>query len=232
MSDDFELYVQTTEKGDCTVHRTADDSLVTRLPNQGGLIVASFGPGRMLAVLGPNGTFQLWDLNRKEPAILFAEKAVHSWRFHPDGKILALLQNTSSISIYHLATGKLSHRFPTSNGLVHLRFHPSEPLLACFGYLQQAVRILDWKTGALVTSIDPGWGGNGGGDWNPDGRTLLVPHSDGAQLREFAFDPASRKLRELRTLESPYQGDPGVTFERGAGDRFVTRMEAEPSTYS
>jgi WD40 repeat protein/Flp pilus assembly protein TadD len=196
---------------------------VARLPNQGGIVLAGFGPSRTLAVRGPNLNLQLWDLNHKEPAMLFVEKDVTNWTFHPDGQTLALLHNSRSISIYHTATGKLSHRLPVQ-ALYHLRFHPSEPFLACFEYTNPVVRILNWKTGALVTSVTPAWSPSwiGCGDWSPDGRTLLVPQAEGGLIKEYAFDPAYGQLRERRTLEAPYQGDPVVTFN-ATGDRFVTR---------
>src|SRR5262249_46734591 len=52
LSDDFKLYVRTTEKGDCTIRRVADDTEVAHLPELGEPAHAQFGPGRLLAVRG------------------------------------------------------------------------------------------------------------------------------------------------------------------------------------
>lgn len=50
LSEDFMLYVRSTEKGLCTIHRVADDSEIARLPEFGEWAEAGFGSGRILAL--------------------------------------------------------------------------------------------------------------------------------------------------------------------------------------
>jgi WD40 repeat protein len=224
LSDDFELYVQTTEQGDCTVRRVADDAEVARLPALGEFAYADFGPGQTIAVLGKSTrAFRLWDVSGGAPAWRLEAKGVYGWTFHPNGRSLALMQNDGDISVYAVATGKPLHLFRARQTRQDLRFHPTEPLIAGSSYFSPVVSVYDLETGAVVASATSTWPlGNGRGDWSPDGRTLLVPEADGARIQEYAFDSGPPALRPLRTLDAPYQGFPVLTFNP-AGDRFVTR---------
>src|SRR5262249_6645442 len=62
LSEDFELYVRTTDKGSCTIRRVTDDTEVAHLPELGEPAWAGFGSGRILVILGAtSGHLQLWD---------------------------------------------------------------------------------------------------------------------------------------------------------------------------
>jgi serine/threonine protein kinase/WD40 repeat protein len=228
LSDDFELYTQLTEKGDCTVRRMSDDALFTRLPGfgafrRGKFGVVGFGPGRTLAVRDNSHRFQFWDISRSRPVRRFEEVDVHSWEFHPRGSLIGLTHLDAAVSIYDVASGTRLYRLP-SLAAVHavLRFHPTEPLLALFCYTTRTVPVRDWRTGAVVATATPPWSdGNGFGCWAPDGRTLLVPEGDGNKIQEYLFDPSSRRLTPSRSFEVPYQGLPAITFN-AAGDRVIT----------
>jgi hypothetical protein len=202
LSDDFELYAQTTDKGDCTVRRVADDSVVVRLRELGESASAGFGPGQTLAVLGKSThVFRLWDFSRGEPELLLREKGIYGWTFHPNGRSLALMQNDCRISVYAVATGKVLHEFETRearqevrNSRQDLRFHPKEPLIATFSYFSRDVSVYDLDTGAVVASATSTWrlGNNGRGDWSRDGRTLLVPEAEAPRSRSM---PLTRRRR-------------------------------------
>jgi WD40 repeat protein len=225
LSDDFELYAYTSEQGDCTVRRVADDALVAPLPKLGTFAGAVFGPGRTLAVHGgPESRLQVWDVSGTEPVCRVNEKAVYGWSFHPNGRYVLVTYQNGAISIYETVTGTLAHQLAAKDPHRELRFHPTEPFIAGFSYISRVVVVRDLQTGAIVASAESPWPlGNGHGDWSPDGRTLLVPRADDAsQILEYAFDLTPPGLRPLRTFNAPYQGCPQITFNP-AGDRFVTR---------
>ncbi len=93
LSDDFELYVRSTDKGLCTIHRTLDNVEIARLPELGERAEARFGSGRILAVCGSSRRFQLWDLTGAEPVCRLHERGVTAlWgcHFRADGRFLAL----------------------------------------------------------------------------------------------------------------------------------------------
>jgi serine/threonine protein kinase/WD40 repeat protein len=225
LSDDFELYMQTTAQGDWTVRRAADDREVARFSKLGTQALGGFGPGRVVALLA-SGNFQMWDLSRGEASLRLKEKEVHSWCFHPNGRLVALAHWNGSISIHEMvATGIHSHVLKGGDAIHSvLQFHPTEPFIAVFSYHSRVVWVRDLQSGAVVASAaSPWWGGNGYGAWSPDGRTLLVPQGDGPRIQEYAFDRAATPaLRPTRPIDGgPFQGGPSLTFN-SAGDRFVS----------
>jgi WD40 repeat protein/Tfp pilus assembly protein PilF len=247
LSDDFELYVRTTDKGLCTIHRVADNAEIARLPDLGERAEAGFGAGRLLAVRGSSGRFQLWDLSSAEPVHRLQEGGIYGWYFRSDGRLLALSHSDGSISVYDLAAGQRAYHL-APNGIVKnldLALHPSEPFVACFSYLYHPVFIRDLRTGALAASANPPWrGGNGGCAWSPDGRTLTVLCGDSGAIQPYTFEPTAPALQSLRTMvpiggrffdtlappalrplppiQGPDNGGPWL-FYNPAGDRFVSR---------
>jgi serine/threonine protein kinase/WD40 repeat protein len=225
LSDDFELYVQTSEQGDCTLRRVADDAEVVRWQGRGEFAYAGFVPGRPGTMWDSSAyVFRLLDIRWGKPVCRFEEKNVISWAFDPRGRFLVLQHGDAALSVYEVATGRAAHRFALG-GAYHRgwRFHPTEPLIAGFSYSSHVVEVYDLQTGAVVASATPTWPhGNGGGDWSPDGRTLLVPEADGIRIQEYAFDASPPALRPLRTLVAPYQGDATLIFNP-TGKCFVTR---------
>jgi serine/threonine protein kinase len=226
LSEDFELYARTTAKGGCTVRRVADDTEVARLPELGEPALVGFGPRRVLARGGFSGLFQVWDVGGRRPRLRLQDRFTHHWSFDPAGRRLAVPHGDGFVSVYDVATGRRLHRLKARENVQYpvVLLHPSGPFLAVMSYSSRAVWVHDLRSGAVVASAEPPWpGGNGGGAWGPDGRTLLVPQADdNTQIREYAFDPAAPALRPLRTLQTRRQGSPMLTFNP-AGDRFVSR---------
>jgi WD40 repeat protein len=108
LSDDFEVYARTTDKGGCTIRRVADDTEVASLPELGEPAQAGFGPGRALALCGTSsGRFQLWDVTGGKPSLRFEdeERGITIWAFHPDGRLVATAHKDGAISVYEVATG-------------------------------------------------------------------------------------------------------------------------------
>jgi serine/threonine protein kinase/WD40 repeat protein len=225
LSDDFELYVRTTDKGSCTIRRVADDAEVAHLPELGERVRAAFGAGRLLAVHATSSKrFQLWDLSGAEPVLRFEESGDFHWMFRNDGRLVALSHTDGSISVYDTASGKRVHRLAPGQivARLYLELHPTEPLVACYSYLYRDVQVRDLRSGAVVAAAQPPWPGGSGAYWSPDGRTLTVASGDIGKIQEYAFDPVAPALRPTRTLESPSVGAPAIVYNP-AGDRFVSR---------
>jgi tetratricopeptide (TPR) repeat protein len=235
LSDDFELYVRTTDKGSCTVRRVDDDTAIADLPELGEPAQASFGPGRLLAVRGTSSNrFQLWDLSGAEAisastkrpaasALRFDEPGLADWSFRNDGRLLALPDLDGSISVYETASGKRVHRLaPLPNfPAPALALHPTEPFVACFAYLHRGVQVRDLRKGTVVAAVVPPWGGSYA-CWSPGGRTLLVCDGDGGIIQEYAFNAAAPALQLIRPIPGPDLGGAGLQYNP-AGDRFVRR---------
>jgi serine/threonine protein kinase/WD40 repeat protein len=221
LSDDFELYVRTTDKGSCTIRRVADDTQVAHLPELGEPANASFGSGRILAVLGASsGRFQLWDVSGDKPALRFEERGITSWRFHPKGHLLAVAHRDGPISVYDATSGTRLHRLEAKEVVQRsaLLFHPTMPFLATTSYWSCNVFVYDLRTGAVVASAMTPWR-NSWGAWSPDGRTLTVPPGDQGQIQQYAFDPEAPALRLMRALPAPQTGA-NISYNP-SGDRFV-----------
>jgi tetratricopeptide (TPR) repeat protein len=230
LSDDFELYVRTTDKGGCTVRRVADDREVAHLPELGEPAQASFGPGRLLAVRGTSSNrFQLWDLSGAEPVRRLEDGGIYDhWMFRDDGRLLALPDVDGSIRVYETASGKRVHRLAPLPNVPPLdpALHPTQPIVACCAYPHRAVLVRDLRTGIVVASAPgPGPAGNGGCTWSPDGHTLTVSSGDSGAIQQYAFDPAAPALRPIRTLEG--SNACAYIVYNPAGDRFISRGWAE-----
>ena len=147
LNDDFTLYVRTTEKGDCTIRRVADDREVCRLPEFGEPPGATFGSGGTLAVGGRSGRFQLWDVSGSQPVQRFSEQNVnyYGWDFRDGGKLLGLADADGGISIYDTATGTRLHRMAPTEIVrdLQVKLHPTGPFVAASSYFHQVVQVHD-----------------------------------------------------------------------------------------
>jgi serine/threonine protein kinase/WD40 repeat protein/Tfp pilus assembly protein PilF len=223
VSDDFELYVRTTDKGSCTIRRVADDTQVANLPELGEPAHAEFGSGRILAVHGrSSGRFQLWDVSCEDPALRFEveERGITSWRFHPKGHLAAVAHSDGPISVYDVTTGTRLHRLEAKEVVqrLALHFHPTMPFLATSSYWSCNIFIYDLRTGAVVASAVTPWR-NSWGAWSPDGRTLTIPPGDQGQIQQYAFDPEAPALRLMRALPATQSGA-NISYNP-SGDSFV-----------
>jgi WD40 repeat protein len=221
LSEDFELYVRTTDKGSCTIRRVADDTEVAPLPELGEPVRASFGSGRILAVLGaPSGRFQLWDVSGDKPVLRFKEHGITNWGFHPRGHLLAVAHSDGPISVYDATSGTRLHRLEAKEVVQRLAllFHPTQPFLATSSYWSCNIFVYDLRTGAVVASAVTPWR-NSWGAWSPDGRTLIVPPGDQGQIQQYAFDPVAPGLRLMRALPATQTGA-NISYNP-SGDRFV-----------
>jgi serine/threonine protein kinase/tetratricopeptide (TPR) repeat protein len=223
VSDDFELYAVTTDKGSCTIRRVADDTLVAHLAELGEPAHVQFGSGRTLALRGGGDAmrFQLWDLSGDMPAQRFKEKrGITNGTFHPKGHLVALAHSDGPISVYDVTTGTLLHSLPAKEVVQHLAllFHPTMPFLATTSYWSRNVWVYDLRTEAVVASAATPRR-NAYGAWSPDGRTLTVPPGDAGKILQYAFDPESPALRPLRALDSTQSG--AEIYYNQTGDRFV-----------
>src|SRR5262249_38886105 len=101
VSEDLELYVRATGKGEGSVRRVKGEGEVARLPSLGGKVHVSFGPGRVLVVLGESSRrFQLWDVSGTKPALRLERKPVHCFNFRPTGKLVGLAYLNGAIAVY------------------------------------------------------------------------------------------------------------------------------------
>jgi WD40 repeat protein len=223
VSEDFELYARTNEKGGCSIRRVADDVEVAQLPEWGEKVGAIFGGGRVLALhTGSSGRFQLWDLSGRDPRCPFEERDIVSFNFHPNGRLLGMAEGKGAIKVYEVATRKWLYQLEPKDPLPGpgLFFHPTEPFLAVASYFKPVVQVRDLRTGAVSSVTTPAV--NSWAAWRPDGRVLWVQPGESDRIQEYAFDPtAPEPLRPTRTIEGPVQGAAHMAVNP-AGDRFVT----------
>jgi WD40 repeat protein len=225
VSQDFQLYARTTERGACSVRRIADDVELAQLPELGEPALAAFGPGLLLVLYGESThRLQLWDLAGPEPILrLNQRRPHHDWNFRADGRLIALGNPDGSFEVLATDTGKLRHHLDargiTQNANPCL--HPTEPVAAICSYESRLLQIRDLGTGAVHCTLALPWRGSAGGAWSPDGRILAVAGGDSDVIHLYAFDPAARTLRLTRVLlRQPVGGGLAVRFN-AAGDRFV-----------
>ncbi|HEV3339733.1 MAG TPA: hypothetical protein VG125_05235, partial [Pirellulales bacterium] len=226
LNDDFTLYASVSENGGCTVRRVADDSELCLLPELGEPAEAGFAAGRVLALKGRSGRFQLWDASGSEPVLRFEENGVYCWHFRDGGGLVGLAHHDGGISVYDTATSTRLHRLAPTETIRDLRvkLHPIAPFLATCSYFHRMVQVRDLGDGAVVASAMPPWPGNNGHcAWSPDGRTLVVSQGDGGKIQEYAFDPGAGDLQPTRTLQRGMAQGCSCLLFHPDGHRLVAR---------
>jgi serine/threonine protein kinase/WD40 repeat protein len=226
LNDDFTLYASATENGGCTVRRVADDRELCQLPELGKPAEVGFGPGELLAIRGPSGRLQLWNVSGSQPVLRFEEQDVYCWHFRDSGGLLALAHQDGGISVYDTAASMRLYKLTPTEIIRDLRvkLHPTAPLLATCSYSQRVVQVRDLASGAVVASAMPPWPGNNGHcAWSPDGRTLVVSQGDGGQIQEYAFDPGPGDLQPVRTLQGGMAQGCSCLLFHPDGHRLVSR---------
>jgi serine/threonine protein kinase/Tfp pilus assembly protein PilF/WD40 repeat protein len=226
MSGDFAWYARTTDRGQCTIVRAADQAVIAQLKELGESVNAEFGASMILAVHGAaSHRLQLWDIAAADdPALRCEIQKVANWAFHPKGHLLGCGHDNESIQIYDTATGESRHQLASPKAVRKpaLCFHPSEPLVCISSYHDRPIQVVDYRTGILVASATSPHA-SGGAAWSRDGHTLVVPQSNGGTIRQYTFDPESPELRLKRTIvDADVASGASVTFNP-AGDRFVCR---------
>jgi WD40 repeat protein len=171
LNDDFTLYVRTSDKGGCTIHRVDDDTEIARLPELGEPGEARFGSGRILAVrAGHSGRFQLWDLSGTEAVRRFEASGIHSdYLFRNDGRLLVFPHLDGTISVYETSTGQRVHRLAPVRivrGLLTC-LHPTASFVACSSYHTREVQVRDLRSGAVAATATPPWPGGNYACWSP-----------------------------------------------------------------
>jgi serine/threonine protein kinase/WD40 repeat protein/tetratricopeptide (TPR) repeat protein len=225
LSEDFELYARTTDQGDCSVRRVADNVELAHLSELGEPTGVYFGPGRLLILHGESGRWQLWDLAEAEPALRFDQRrSVDTWSFRSGGRLIIQGHRDGSLGVY--TTSGVCKHWVAAKDITRAKppnLHPSEPIVAGTSYFSPWVYLRDLQTGDILTALKP-WDDGRSGDcaWSPDGHTLAVTEGDGGRVNLYAYDPASRGVRLTRTLQGPDNGGAAVHFNP-AGDRVVTR---------
>lgn len=228
VSHDFELYARTTRKGACSIRRIADDSEIAALPALGEPATATFGPGRLLTLLGESSyRVQLWDLKGQEPILRLDEPPVVVIRgasFSADGKLLALSYNDGSLRVYETDKGICRYRLAPNRITAECRtqLHPMGSFVATFSYWSNLLQVRDLRSGEVRVELKLPWHGSGLCAWNPDGLTLAAVDGDRLRIHLYAFDPAHPSLRLTRTLQISDNGGTAVCFNP-AGDRLAAR---------
>jgi serine/threonine protein kinase/WD40 repeat protein len=236
LSDDFELYVRTNDRGAGTIRRVADDTEVAHLPEMGERAAAGFGCGRILLVRGESShVLRLWDLGDANPVLRLEERQPPGWgwSFRADGRLVALCYADGAIRVYDVAEGTRIHDLKPERIVRGLAasLHPSAPFVAVSSYFFRELQVRDLRTGAVVAAVSPFPGGICRAAWSPDGRTLTVPVADSPTIQQFAFDPGAPALRLIRTIPSPQDASAGYIVSNAAGDRLAGTSAWQSGVY-
>jgi len=221
IDDTFERYALRDKQGAISVRRVADGqeilSLSSASEHNQGLWVFAFSPnGRYLAADNPEQQINVWDLDRKEPAVtLAAGNGSGVLSFSPDSRRMVVAFADGGFGVYDLAARRLERRWQGSIlGCPSVVFHPDgHQFAASFG--GNSIQIWSADLGQLLGTL-PGAVSVTQGEvpsWSPDGRLLAVTTDSDPRIH--LWDVANH--REVGVLEGHKNGGSGATFNP-AGD--------------
>jgi len=226
LSQDFELYAQTTEAGACSIRRVSDDVQIACLSELGEPAFAIFGPGRLLNFIGEStGAFQLWDLSGSDPVRRLEKVGVCCASFSKDGRLVLLAFRDGSISVFATDTAAPKYRLkPSGFTAFHSAFvHPTEAIVATCSYDSNLMEVRDLRNGAVVVHMRLPWGRSGMCAWSPDGHMLAVSDGDSGLVHLYAYDRTGPKLRLIQKFNGP-DSSGGTTIQFSPScDRLVIR---------
>jgi serine/threonine protein kinase/WD40 repeat protein len=230
--DRLEIYARTDEQGNCTIGRVAGDQPIAVLRGWGQATNPRLSrDGRFVALFvatGRGGRCQVWKLDASPPEELFqvSDDPVFSVDFRADSRWIALGHNSSSISVFELATGRQIYRLKPSSiqgpvGVTmhlteptYVALHPTEPMVAVCSYIGQGVQLRDLLTGDVRAEVYHKMGLIHAA-WSADGRTLAL--GGGNDERIYFYD---RQLKPVRAVTTRSAGV--TTAFNHAGDRLVS----------
>lgn len=187
VDDGLTIAACTDANGGCTVRRLADGSEILSLPGSTGIGQENWPflsrDGRFLAVRRSDGGLQVWQLDSDSPRKLLTEDKVRWVDFHPTLAQVGFVQENGAIVLHDLVSDA-QFRLPPDelSREVAIALHPTEPFVAVGSYLARVVKVRNYRTGALVQTLNLGDATAFHVAWHPDGHTLAVSSSDAIRL--------------------------------------------------
>ena len=227
-SQNFDWYVRSTTSGDTTIFRRHDHAIVAQLPPINDRPQPSFGPRKLLTVLGwKSQELWLWDLNGATPDLKVHAQSVRSHDIRADGTLLAIEHEDASLEVFDTHSGERLYQMAPNGKFLgtEILIHPTEPYLLEHSYYYRDFVLRDMRDGSVAAEISPPWpAGNGRGTWHPGGREVIIPQGDNGRTAIYEFDShASQLLRYVRELAPVvHNGGTALTINP-AGDRVAGR---------
>lgn len=197
----------------------AEGKLVAELvgpepPGGASADAVAFSPDGKLLAAGGNflgDSTRLWSVADRQIVQTLAQSRsiMHSLAFSPDGKTIAGVTHTGTLTLWDVASGQVKIGLPDNDGFRNVAFSPDGKLLVCGGKGAE-IRLSDPADGHLVRSLTDATGDFVG--FSPDGKTLAVADADGTY---------SLRLYDVATGESK------VAFD-GIDDGVITSVGYSP----
>jgi len=179
IDDEFARYAVRDDQGAISVRRVGDGQEIFQLSatKQGaGLSVLAFSPdGRYLAADDPKRQINVWDIDRKEPAVTLAAGICSGViSFSPDSRRMVVVFTDGAFGVYDLAAGQLERRWKGSfPGCRRIDFQPDGRRFAAGFRGTGLIQIWSADSGRLDGEI-PQDGIVNNCSWSRDGRLMVV----------------------------------------------------------
>ncbi|RMZ89380.1 hypothetical protein DV736_g3387, partial [Chaetothyriales sp. CBS 134916] len=180
----------------------SDAELASFATHSGSVTGIALHPsGDLLASVGEDGTYALYDLVESRPLTQVSSGSNFTCgQFHPDGHLLAAGSEDGNIRIYDIKSGAQAAVFEVGSALQQIVFSENGIWLAALVRHSSAISIWDIRKAAEIKRLDTG-GVIESLDWDYTGQFLAAAGPSGVSVAQYS--KAAKEWTQPLTVASP-----------------------------
>lgn len=230
VTDDGRHAVTATHDGRIEVRDVPSGRRTARFAARGAALFATAPDAGRVAVIESSGGVRAWDPARPAHPVDLAgaDDVVLALAYSPDGRTIALSTDSGTIRVVD-SSGRLRRDFrqPDLGPLSAVAFSPDGRRIAAAAGIENAIVVIDARSGHRVRRITPRDPGLSTVAFSPDGRDLIAGGNDGASIWDATSGLLRHRLRgHLATVRSATFNPRGDLVETAGLDGEVRLWDA------